>query len=412
MKKALTIIGIVLVVLLIAGAVWFIFVRKTASTPAVSTSSGSPFGVTPSDITPSGGSGNTQTQAPVVGSGQGTPTASLFQIATDPVAGAGSFLRNKAEFIRYVDRATGHIFEVDPVAFTKTEIANNTSPKIYQAFWKPDGSTVIERTLPNDGDVAFTTSIVLTAPKTTLASTTTQASTDYTLSATQLRGDVSVLSLSTNSIAYVLADTGEVGVSGYQGQKPESLFTSAFNNWQIAWQGSNLTLTTNASTEAQGFAYLLSPSGHMKTLLGPLTALASLISPDGAHIIYSYQDENGPELAVKNLKTGVSTNILPYTLADKCVWSVKNKSLVYCATPTNGLAKGDPDDWYLGETHYSDNIWAFNVDTGQNTLLVEPKKNFSVDLDVINPELSPNEDYLIFMNKTDLSLWALKLGQS
>ncbi|MBX4189564.1 hypothetical protein KW785_03160, partial [Candidatus Parcubacteria bacterium] len=101
--------------------------------------------------------------------------------------------------------------------------------------------------------------------------------------------------------------------------------------------------------------------------------------------------------------------IFPTTLAEKCVWSVKQKSVIFCSTPTNGLSAEEPDNWYQGLTHFSDNIWKFDTDNTTATLLVEPKKSFGVDLDVIRPQLSPNEDYLLFINKTDLSLWALKL---
>jgi hypothetical protein len=402
MKKTILISGIVVVVILLGVVGWALLSHKI-SLPNKTNQPSSPFGVTPGDVAPTTGASNATQQPSVVGSGQSAPTASLFQVATDPVAGAGAFLRGSNEIIRYVDRATGHIYEVDPVAFTKTEIANNTLPKIYKALWKPDGSVVVEQTLPNDGDIVVTTSIALSAPK------STSTDPNYTLTATQLRGSASSLVGTNNSIAYVLQDTGTIGFSGYAGQKPTTLYSSAFNNWQLAWQGTNLVLTTNASVDADGFSYLLSPSSRLTKLLGPLKALTSLVSPDGTKVAYSYKDEDGSTFAVKVLKSGNTNTLVPATLSEKCVWSVKQKSVIYCATPNNGIGENDPDAWYQGITHFSDNIWKFDIDKGTNNLIAEPKKNFNVDLDIINPQLSPNEDYLMFQNKTDLSLWALKL---
>ncbi len=405
MKRIILISGIVVVVILLGVVGWALFTHKISLPSSQPNKNGSPFGVTPGDVTaPTASASNSPQQPSVVGSGQSAPTASLFQVATDPVAGAVVFLRGINEIIRYVDRATGHIYEVDPVAFSKTEIANNTLPKIYKALWKPDGTVVVEQTLPNDGDTVVTTSIALTPPK-----ATSTAGVDYTLTATQLRGSVSNLAVTANSIAYVLSDTGTVGVSGFAGQKPTTLYSSSFNNWQLAWQGANVVMTTNASVAADGFSYLVSPAGKLTKVLGPFKALSSLVSPDGTRVAYSYQSDQGPIFATKALKTN-NTNInVPTTLAEKCVWSLKQKSAIYCATPTNGIGENNPDAWYQGLIHFSDNIWKFDTNTGNSNLLAEPKKNFNVDLDIINPELSPNEDYLLFTNKTDLSLWALKI---
>ena len=43
--------------------------------------------------------------------------------------------------------------------------------------------------------------------------------------------------------------------------------------------------------------------------------------------------------------------------------------------------------------------------------MVEPKPTLGIDIDAVELKLSPDEDYLIFINKTDLTLWAIKLEQ-
>src|SRR6185312_16803680 len=128
-------------------------------------------------------------------------------------------------------------------------------------------------------------------------------------------------------------------------------------------------------------------------------------------IVYSYLDGNGNTLfAVENTKTGVSSAIVPATLSEKCVWSLQNKNTIFCGAPSTPIDANEPDNWYQGITHFSDQIWKFDTAGGVTNLLADPKQAVGTGIDLIDPTLSPNEDYLVFMNKTDLSLWALKLS--
>ena len=113
-------------------------------------------------------------------------------------------------------------------------------------------------------------------------------------------------------------------------------------------------------------------------------------------------------LVAQNRQTGSVSN-LSSSLAEKCVWSVKNPDLVYCGIPSNNIGPGEPDNWYRGMTHFSDRIWFFNTKLNTSEILAEPESFFNVKIDLIEPRLSPKEDYLIFENKNDLSLWALKM---
>lgn len=402
MKKLLSIIAIV-IVLAVAG--WYFFFHKSilVTTPG---NGGNPFGTAPNSLPnqpgTGGGTGGAGTDSTTTAA---TNVPVLFKVSSDPVAGAVIFAnKDKREMIRYVDRASGHIYEVNPENLIKTEIENTTAPKVYDALWKADGSGVIIRTLASDEDTIKNTSLLLVPPK----ATTTGA--EYSVAATDLRGSITSPVLSGTSLAYVLKDTGTIGISGFGGEKPTSVYTSAFTEWQLDWAGANLALTTNASRTADGFAYLLNvKSGSLTKILGPLTALTTKTSPDGSRIVYSYIASTGTSFNVENIKTKTTSPVLPVTLPEKCTWSAKKASVLYCGTPLGGVGAGEPDDWYRGVTHFADQIWKFDVDTGVAALLVEPKKAFGQSLDVINPEVSPNEDYLLFMNKTDLSLWALKL---
>ena len=402
--KKIIFISIAIFIILATG-VWFFFFHTISPSANGTSATGTPFGVTPADISSSG-------TVPVATNAGGSSTTvgsvpTLFKVSGDPVAGAVVYTQNKTEMIRYVDRATGHIYDVNPLTLEKIEVVNTTMPKIYSSSWKSDGSEVIYRSPSSDGTSITNTSLTLTAPK----STSTGA--EDTVTSTTLQGDISALATSATKIAYVLKDTGIVGISGFAGEKPQTVFSSAFGEWQIAWSGaSNIELTTNASASSLGYSYTLNTSGSgFSKVLGPLTALTTLPNPQGGLVAYSYMDNGGHTFfAIQNTKTGTSSALAPATFPEKCVWSSIQKDILYCGAPTSAIDSNEPDGWYQGSTHFSDQIWEYNIDTGNTTLLADPKQSFKVDIDVINPELSPNEDYLIFMNKTDLSLWALKLS--
>ena len=344
----------------------------------------------------------------------GTPTKNLFRISDTPVAGTVILSRGTSTTIaRYVDRATGHIYDVNLRTLEKTKVTNNTLPKIYEAYFRPDGNAVLLRSLKDDSDTVDNLSLTLTAPKATLASTSSPQATDglYSVSSTAIRGDIGALAVgSGNMLFYVLQDTKSIVSSAFSGTGAKTLFTSPFTNWRLAAAGNSLVAYTKASASASGYAYTLNTSsGALTKILGPLNGLVVIPNSSGNRVLYSYTEGNRTRLFAHNLQNKTASEISPATLAEKCVWSVRNVGILFCGTPTNSLGTGEPDSWYRGATHFSDRVWLFDTNTDIAQVLVEPKQSFGVDIDVFEPKLSPNEDYLIFINKTNLSLWALRL---
>lgn len=403
MNKKILISVLLLVVLLTLG--WFFFIRTSTSPLAETINDILPFG-SGEDAGPGTGNGDPEGgEDPTDTDTNTAPTARLFKITDTPTAGAIAFERNNELFIRYVERSTGHIFDVSPATLTKIQITNNTLPKIYEALFKKDGGGVVIRSIQSGTDMITNTSLTLTAPK----STSTEDL--YTVQATALRGNLGDMGVSSaGSLAYVQHDTGVVAISGFAGEKPQTLFTSAFTNWVLDWAGTNVLLTTKAGADASGYSYLINTgTGAMRKLLGPLDALTTLPNVNGTRALYSYTNRTKPVLSALNIANGNSTNVIPATYPEKCVWSARSTSVVYCGVPLGGLPVDGPERWYQGITHFSDRIWRFDVDTDFTDLIAEPEKSQGVKIDATNLSLSPDEDYLIFTNRTDLTLWALKL---
>ncbi len=412
MKKILIILIAVISITLVAFFGWYLFLRN----PDI------PAGETIRNILPFG-SGGEEASRPTTNHLQpttdltepidefGNPMANLFRLSSTPVAGAVAIDRGDRTIVRYVDRATGHIYDTDLRTLLKAKVTNQTLPKIYEAYFRSDGNAVLLRSLKDNSDVVENLSLALTPPKAAVSTSSPQASTLYAVSSTALRGDISAAAVgSGNALIYVLRDNSSIVSSTFNGTGARTLLTSAFTDWRLNTAGNSLIAYTKASADAPGYVYTLNTSnGVLTKILGPLNGLTATQNSLGNRILYSYVEGNKMRSFTKNLTSNALSEISPTTLAEKCIWSIKKAGILLCAAPVDAPGALEPDLWYRGVTHFSDRIWLFDTNTGIARVLVEPKQSLRIDIDVFEPKLSPDEDYLIFINKIDLSLWALRL---
>ena len=419
MRKIVISLIIIFSIALLVSFGWYFFLRDTSVPIGETVMSILPFGSAGNDTRPTTNDQQLTTGVTETGNQSTTdefakPTADLFRISDTPVAGFMVLKKGNENIVRYVDRTTGHIYDVDLATLEKTKIHNQTLPKIYEAYFRPDGNAVLLRSLKGDSDVVENLSLTLTPPKATLAGSPQATSTLYAVSSTALRGNISVVTIgSGNTLFYALRDTSSVVSSAFNGTGAKTLFTSAFIDWRLVSAGNNLVIFPKASANTLGNAYILNTSsGALKKIAGPFNGLIAIPNSTGNQILYSYFENNKTRLFAKNLTSEKESEIFPATLVDKCVWSTKEVETFFCGTPTKNLTGIEPDNWYRGLSHFSDYIWRFDSKSETAQLLSEPKKGLDLDIDAMELKLSSNEDYLIFKNKTDLSIWALKLEQS
>jgi hypothetical protein len=285
------------------------------------------------------------------------------------------------------------------------KITNTTLPKIYEAIFSSDGSRVLFRCLSESGEVE-NLSLALTPP----VSTSTDAL--YTSSATVLRGGMSEVEAgSGNSIFYVLSDASSITTSTFEGTGQRNILTMPFTAWRLDSYGSGLLAWTKASASVPGYAYRLNTSnGSLTKLLGPLNGLSVSPSSAGGNVLFSYNDTGDTRLFAKLMPSDEDVEILPATLAEKCVWGRAITELLVCGAPSKAIEGGEPDNWYKGITHFSDNLWKIDAETTETLLAAEPEKLYGIKIDVYEPQISIDDSYMVFINKNDLSLWALRLN--
>jgi hypothetical protein len=293
----------------------------------------------------------------------------------------------------------------------KTRITNTTIPKVYEAFFRPDGNALLIRTLKDDSDLVENTSLTLTAPIPVAGATSTEFF--HSISSTPIEVSASSIAVGVgNNLFMSIKSPSGIAASAFDGSGRRMILSSAFSDWQLTTIGNILLAQSKASFLAGGHAYFVNPSsGALTKIVGPLNGLVATSNPSGSRVAYSYSEGSRTRLFALSLPNREVKEITPATFAEKCIWSPSRVSTIFCAVPSENISSGEPDRWYAGETHYSDRIWIFDTSVDIAQVLAEPKQSMQTDIDVFDLKISSGENFLIFTNKNDLSLWALRLGE-
>lgn len=318
-------------------------------------------------------------------------------------------------FVRFVDRATGHIFETPIDSFDVTKISNTTLPKIYEASFDSTGNSFIARFLDEKNtDIIKTYSVFLKDTKTASTSTSTIEYTPKETVGTYLEQDIKEYSLfpSKTKLGYLIYKDGGSSIitTTLNGQNKKQVFSSKLREWLLETESeSKITITTKPSGEALGFSYSLNTAnGAITKLFGstlgltvkPLVGTNKYLIGIGGGELRTYFKNPFDETPLVSLFS---------TLPEKCVQGRKEIEVVYCAVPRSVPSGTYPDNWYTGEVSFNDNIWQANSKTNKTSFINSPFLSIKENLDGINLQISIDDNYLTFINKKDLSLWGLIL---
>ncbi|HYD93026.1 MAG TPA: hypothetical protein VEB18_01040 [Candidatus Paceibacterota bacterium] len=403
MRKILIIGGVVVALLLIGAAIYFLFFAGKG--PAVTTE-------TPGNLFGSSNEAGTINEAELPPLGEASGNAgeqiapNLTKITDGPVAvGVAVFLVREVGSttptidteIRYIERQSGHIYSYRLGARTLTRLTNRTLPGVMEARWLSDGSRTYARFLA-EGDAGELHVETFALP--------VVGDDGYFLESDL--SDVAVTGTSTLLTLLPNANGSVATVTRPDGSSPRTLFTSLLSSLRILPAGPGYVAYTKASAQANGYGFLIGgTSGVFERVLGPLRGLTMLPSPSGSYILYSYLSGSVVRTEMLDVSTRISTVIPLGTLPEKCVWA-PNEQSVYCAAPRS-FSGTTPDDWYQGVISYSDRIWKIDLESRLALLVVDPSTVGQVDIDAVGLTIDPNATALTFTNRKDGSLWVYEL---
>lgn len=408
MRRALTILAVLIVILGVAGAVYFFFFYHSG--PSVS------VGFNPSGTPSLPSSGNTSgsSTASSTSTGSGTPAASstpssvavsprLVQIAPGPIVPGlvvvdtqDSATSSPYAVVKYIDRQSGNVYLYSTKAKTPTRTSNKTVPGIQSASWLPDGSLAYVQYL--SGTDASTVNTYGLMANGTTGFFLNQGLSDVTASST---GVLTLASGSNGTVGFLARPDGTGSATVFT--SPLSMIHASF-----AGKGKYLIFTKPSSTLA-GDAFVEDSTGRFTRIAGPLDGLVARASPSGKWVLVSYTKDGTLAMELVNTATNETTQLPVATIADKCVWSSDETSL-YCGIPVNppsGVSY--PDDWYQGAVSFSDRIWKINVANRYAELLLDFSKETKGDLDATALAVDRLGTTLVMVNKNDGSLWSFTL---
>jgi len=315
--------------------------------------------------------------------------------------------------LRYVDRATGNIYQTFADKIEEKRFSTTIIPTVYEAIFGNKGESVIMRYLKADARTIVT--FVGTLPKELLGGDTTS---NNEIKGIFLPEDIKDISLSgdTGSAFYLFESNNNLGDSvigttfNLKNNKKVQVFNSPFTEWLSLFPNNKMiTLTTKPASGIQGYMYTLDPNNknyNFNRILSNINGLTTLTSPNGKLVLYS---NDNLSLSVYHLDTKVSDKLGVKTLSEKCVWN-NTSDVIYCGVPKLIDAGLYPDSWYQGEVSFRDQIWKIDIKTGNATILADPAViPGGEDVDSIKLTLDDGENYLFFVNKKDSFLWELNL---
>jgi hypothetical protein len=314
------------------------------------------------------------------------------------------------EKIRYIERGTGRIYETASSTLTTSRITNSTLTRITESFFDKAGSSLLIRGLVGNSDV------IQTALGTTLFETATSTSMSLQIKTLPYNLLSVVTSPEKDYFASYIEQKGvgsSINISRLDGTGVSNIYKSPFREWLLSWPTKDtVILNTKPSAYSSGFAYSINTgTKSFKRLTGGQNGLTTLVSPDGLNVLIGESIEGSMKLSVLNLKTQTYKDIYTRTMPEKCVWSKIEKNIIFCAASESIVYAPYPDAWYQGLVFFDDNVWKINIDTQENKVVAIIKDYMKNGLDSINLTLNKNEDYMLFTNKKDLSLWGLVIDK-
>lgn len=329
---------------------------------------------------------------------------SLTQLTTRPVAGYIAINSTSTNSVRYAERGTGHIYEIDFNSNVERKLLGNTVAGTSEAYFSPAGTGVVLVT--NSNNVKAATFYTVTGTEDTTK--------------TSLTGKVENINVLDSSTVLYTTTTNNI-TTAYSFNRISDTATELWNvpltDIRVWWGDLDNTYISNKPAPfLEGSLYKVTPNGLIP--MGEQHyAYNVTVNDDNSQAIETYYDfdtENTKSYYL-NLKDGNKTAIPIVALPEKCTLSVGNLNKLWCGALIPGSSKNSRtymNDWYAGNISSNDNLWETNVDSESSLVLANLFDRAGFVIDVTNLSISPDGEALFFTNKINDALWRYKLEET
>jgi hypothetical protein len=352
----------------------------------------------------------------------------LRRVIENPVAGSVIFASttknkkgvvvNTETIVRLTDSTNGKIYETRIGSSSVAWLGTVRIPtgKVEEIIWTKKGDAFYMRYANNTEDIETVyTSLIHKKTASTTISGEDVVLAPYETKTVFLPKNILqlVTSEATNPLFYLLKQSsGVIGVNADQeNKKPRTIFTSSTSEWLAQWPNLNIHLTTKPSGTFMGTHFFLNPTtGTLNRISGDVFGLTSLSDTKGERFIVSGNERNNLGTGLYVTKTGSLDSFPVVTVAEKCVWGIKNPTTTYCAVPKNIPSGTYPDMWYQGMVSFNDSLIKINTLTNETQIILDPEKQNSPFIaDMIDLQIDKKDEHISFRNKRDGTMWILRI---
>lgn len=354
------------------------------------------------NVTPSDTTDTTATGAPSI--------RKIFKIAEGPVAGATLIdtTRPTSTVARYVMQTNGHAFDLvldSPGAVPKS-ISNTTVPGIKRVTWSEGGNGALMQYI----DTGTVKTVHFALPPVT--STTTMP-----VRVQFLPVNIASVAVSPDgaNVAYLLktAGGGDVYTARADGADAKNLVSLPLSEIALSWpeQGTLLAGSAPASGVTGVILSINAKTGAYAPLMFAqgLTAIA-----DRALSRIVYQTEGADRSTYyRVIKTGLSKPLSFDPSPESCVWSFATSTTMYCAVPLSYVETNYLDLLHQGAEGKPSNIVSYDLETARSTIVAVPggAADGGEQADIAEITTSKSGKYLLYIRRSDRSLWAVRLTE-
>jgi hypothetical protein len=353
--------------------------------------------------------GNTAAPSPTGSNGTSTPLGApvqsgevplLREVSAAPVSGGwfGGVSNQGVPIIRYMLRESGHVEESPADSFAVNRISNTTLPGIEELI-AASSSALILRDLGEDGAVRnFFARINATTSESSIALLPMPAFSRVAANGSHLLA------------VFPQSGDSEIDTANVDGGGRQALLSLPFAGLVPFIGGARNFVETAPSFAANGYVYEIR-GGALEKIAGGFPGLMAIASPSGQYVAASWNTPAGFAMGIYDL-TGGATYASPVGgLAPKCAWVPNREPFMFCAVPTDVPSGAYPDDWLMGNVSFSDEAWIVNPVGNASFFIGALTDQNGSGIDAENVSVDPSGTYALFMNKKDLSLWSLRIGE-
>lgn len=393
LKKILIISGITALSLLLLAWVYLLLF----GVPNVAQQTFTDLGIVSStEITPV--TENTATQL--------APDTKLQQLTVRPVAGfvyltepistttASSTVGDIKQILRYVERGTGYVYEIDLNNGTETKVSGLTVSQTVTANFSPDGNQVV--LITEDGSLRSTQLLGLVGTST--SKTLPYNATNFGWS------NNDILNYTIGSASSTTAYSHESGLAGMKWRIP-------LTNVDVYWRNLGDIIINKPAPNLKSGIFRVSKN-NLIALVPPRYALFGFPNQAGNLIFYSYFDTQGKEMssALYNITDGSEYATAITSIPEKCGFDSTNTKIWCGFDEANAVDREDINHWYRGEIKHNDNIWVTEVGSPEEAILATTlSSQTGYSIDVTDLKVTRDNQYLIFRNKNNDTLWKYSL---